>query len=578
MSKRIGRALVTAVVMSLALVPSAVGDHSIGVTANPDREPDANGWYTSEIAFTFDGPPGYSCTPDSYDGPDSAEATVSTTCTDPTEVLPPLTDSFEFMYDATNPTVTITAPANGTVVSGGVSVVWNANENGAFSVRVGGTGCGSGTVVSSGNYSASGSVTTAVAAGDLASGSNTIRVCVSDAAENTGADTVSVTKDASAPTVTITAPANGTVVSGGVSVVWNANENGAFSVRVGGTGCGSGTVVSSGNYSASGSVTTAVAAGDLASGSNTIRVCVSDAVANTGADTISVVQDSQPPETTISVSPATPTNQTSATFEFTSNEGGTFECSLDTAAFTVCTSPASYPGPLTESGHTFRVRAVDNTGNVDATPALVTWEIDLTPGSLMRNVSAKPGDAEVVLRYAFPADTSITRVVITRSPTGTFPVVRKRSWVWRFRDRTVRNGRLYTYELRSRDAAGNLSLPVTVSARPRDPLISPRDGARLGVGSTPLFRWVGVANARRYNMQLWLRPAGRTTRCGPGVAGCAKVLSVFPSAPQYELAKRWRYKGNAWRLSSGRRYDWYVWPWYGTRYGKLLGWNWFRVR
>ncbi|HET9324387.1 MAG TPA: hypothetical protein VFO03_10955, partial [Gaiellaceae bacterium] len=96
---------------------------------------------------------------------------------------------------------------------------------------------------------------------------------------------------------------------------------------------------------------------------------------------VSVDVDGTPPDTTItSLGPPSPTNQTSASFTFSSNEpGSTFQCRLDGAAFAACTSPQAYPGPLAAGSHTFEVRATDPAGNVDGTPASRTWTIDTTP-------------------------------------------------------------------------------------------------------------------------------------------------------------------------------------------------------
>jgi hypothetical protein len=51
------------------------------------------------------------------------------------------------------------------------------------------------------------------------------------------------------------------------------------------------------------------------------------------------------------------------------------ECSLDGAAFTTCTSPQTYSG-LSVGGHSFRVRAIDADGFVDATPAEYKWWVE----------------------------------------------------------------------------------------------------------------------------------------------------------------------------------------------------------
>src|SRR3990172_11660861 len=49
-----------------------------------------------------------------------------------------------------------------------------------------------------------------------------------------------------------------------------------------------------------------------------------------------------------------------------------FECSLDGVVFSSCTSPQIY-NSLSTTSHTFQVRAADQSGNTDLTPASFTW-------------------------------------------------------------------------------------------------------------------------------------------------------------------------------------------------------------
>jgi hypothetical protein len=56
--------------------------------------------------------------------------------------------------------------------------------------------------------------------------------------------------------------------------------------------------------------------------------------------------------------PAATVDSTSASFTFSANEPATFECSLDGAAFGLCSSPANYTG-FGLGPHTFDVRATD---------------------------------------------------------------------------------------------------------------------------------------------------------------------------------------------------------------------------
>jgi DNA-binding beta-propeller fold protein YncE len=85
------------------------------------------------------------------------------------------------------------------------------------------------------------------------------------------------------------------------------------------------------------------------------------------------------PDTSIDTGPSLTSNNTTASFLFTSSwSNSTFECQLDGAPFSACTSPKSYSG-LEDGPHTFLVRAIDATGTADADPAGFTWTVDATP-------------------------------------------------------------------------------------------------------------------------------------------------------------------------------------------------------
>jgi hypothetical protein len=126
-------------------------------------------------------------------------------------------------------------------------------------------------------------------------------------------------------------------------------------------------------------------AGPLADGSHTFQVRATDLAGNTDPTPASFTWtvDTTAPDTIITASIASPTTATSASFSFTSDEpagttGTTYACSLDGAVFSACTSPQPYVA-LALGSHTFSVRATDAAGNVDATPASVTWLIGTTP-------------------------------------------------------------------------------------------------------------------------------------------------------------------------------------------------------
>lgn len=85
--------------------------------------------------------------------------------------------------------------------------------------------------------------------------------------------------------------------------------------------------------------------------------------------------DTAPPETAITTGPADATRSASASFSFASEVGAGFECRLDEGGWGPCSSPAAYSG-LLDGSHTFRVRAIDGAGNVDASPATWAWSVD----------------------------------------------------------------------------------------------------------------------------------------------------------------------------------------------------------
>ena len=115
----------------------------------------------------------------------------------------------------------------------------------------------------------------------------------------------------------------------------------------------------------------------------------------------------------------------------------------------------------------------------------------------------------------------------------------------------------YWYEVRVYDQAGNVA-SRTLAVKPSGGILLPVGGAVLH--KAPLVRWVPVAKARFYNVQLW--------------RGEKKLLTTWPSETRFRLSDTWNFSGRKQHLQNGK-YQVFVWPAFGTlatpRYGKLVG-------
>jgi hypothetical protein len=124
---------------------------------------------------------------------------------------------------------------------------------------------------------------------------------------------------------------------------------------------------------------------------------------------------------TITSKPADPTSSTSATFAFTGPIEATFQCQLDAFAMAACTSPKSYPGPLTPGRHTFQVKAIS--GSKVSSPTSYSWTVDTTPPTVTINQASVQADPTNNGSVAFTAIfnepvTGFTRFDVTAGGTA----------------------------------------------------------------------------------------------------------------------------------------------------------------
>jgi Ca2+-binding RTX toxin-like protein len=121
------------------------------------------------------------------------------------------------------------------------------------------------------------------------------------------------------------------------------------------------------------------------------------------------------PDTQITSGPPDLGNDSTPTFAFQSTKDGTtFQCSLDGAAFTPCTSPHTL-APVSDGAHSFAVRARDMLGALDLSPAVRAFSVD-TSGA-----ETAPSPAAPAIDRTAPGLTGVsllrTRFRVGRSPT-----------------------------------------------------------------------------------------------------------------------------------------------------------------
>jgi hypothetical protein len=200
----------------------------------------------------------------------------------------------------------------------------------------------------------------------LGDGPHSFAVKAIDSALNEDASpaTHSFMVDTAAPDTTITAGPSGPTADSTPTFTFDSSEpSSTFQCSLDG-----------GAFAACGSPFTTTA---LADGAHTVAVKAIDSALNEDASpatrTFSV--DATAPDTTVSGRSKVKTRKKRArvTWTFGSTEPGTFQCSLDGASFSACTTP--YTTKLRRGRHTLSVRSIDALGNVDPAPATFTTKV-----------------------------------------------------------------------------------------------------------------------------------------------------------------------------------------------------------
>jgi hypothetical protein len=368
--------------------------------------------------------------------------------------------------------------------------------------------------------------------------SGTPRTCEVTWPPETDATTVRIRIDKTPPTVTDAAPARGPDQGGWynhpVEFVFNGSD-----ATSGLQGCSS--VTYGGPDSASATVT---------------GIC-RDVAGNVASRDVPLRYDAMPP----AVADITPSRPPDRDGWYTAPVDFGFRGSDDTSGIDGC-SAGSYRGP---DGASVSVTGTctDRAGNAASRSFGINY--DATPPALDA-VAAIAGNRSAVLSWQRSLDT--TSLVIVRAPVGARGQFLPPGLESGFRDTGLRNGVEYRYDFTAADAAGNAAhaaVTVVPSAHPR---LRPRLGA--SVSSPPLLRWTRVTKATYYNVQLYRDDTGAGAGAAQPPPGSVKILSQWPTKPQFHLRRSWKFGGQRRRLSPGL-YRWYVWAGYGARSKQRYG-------
>ena len=216
------------------------------------------------------------------------------------EIVQDMNTAVGSVADTTPPTVSVTAPAAGATVSGSVTVSAGASDNtGVAGVQFKVDGTNVGAEDTTAPYSISWNTTTA------GNGSHGLTAVARDAAGNTTTSTiVTVTvnnADTTAPTVSITAPANNATVLNTVTVSANASDNvGVAGVQFKVDGTNVGAEDTTAPYSISWNSTT------VGNGTHALTAVARDAAGNTQTSTTVTVTVNNPDSTPPTVSLTAP--------------------------------------------------------------------------------------------------------------------------------------------------------------------------------------------------------------------------------------------------------------------------------
>ena len=375
--------------------------------------------------------------------------------------------------DTTDPTVSITSPANNATVNGTMTVSATASDNvGVASVQLQVDGANVGAADTSAPYNFSWNTTS------VSNGSHTLTAVAKDAAGNTAtSNSVKVTvnnADATPPTVSISSPANNATVNGTMTVSATASDNvGVASVQLQVDGANVGSADTSAPYNFSWNTTS------VSNGSHTLTAVAKDAAGNSAtSNSVKVTvnnADATPPTVSISSPANNATVSSTVTVSATAADNvGVASVQLQVDGGNVGSADTSSPynfswnsSSVANGSHTLTAVAKDAAGNTatsnsvkvtvsnnnDTTPPTVSIASPASGATVSGtvSVSANASDNTGVSTVQFQVDGNNVGSADTASPYNF-------SW-----DTTSYANGSHALAAIAKDAAGNSAVSSTVN-------------------------------------------------------------------------------------------------------------------
>ncbi len=323
--------------------------------------------------------------------------------------------------------------------------------------------------------------------------------------------------DTTAPITTLLSAPQTITQETNATFTFEANESGAtFEANIDGAG-----------FAAE---TSPISLTGLALGTHSVQIRARDAAGNQEDpglthqwEIVAPSSDTTPPETTLTSGPSGTTNQTTATFAFTSDDpAAVFEGSLNGAAFLAITSPHQLNG-LADGAHTFRIRAIDPSGNFDATPVEIQWNVDATPPTTTITAAPSGTDSRTTGTISFSANDANATFEGSLDG-GAFQAVTSPHQLSGLSEGS------HTFRIRATDALGNVENPpvsvtwtVAAAATPTASIVFPTP-----VSMTDAAQITVVGTATNTSTITGIRVNGQAATSSDGFANWRASVNLTP--------------------------------------------------